>query len=377
MGHIEEEHVDEVVRQVVLAVNPVRDLPVPPPRATSAELRARAEARHAGRPATKPHTVERLPGPIPTRFTWRAMRPSRWVLPAAVGATVAAVAALGAVGGGLVTSGGAADETPVAGQSPPMVPASAPAGTPSPLALPAAGDPPAARTHLVALAKAVGRAPAAPEVGAYTYVHVQTWTAGRSRGARPISRDERLWWAADRSGRTETTALSQPPPAPVPAAAGASTSDTTITTYEPGKVSVVVDSPSTQAPVLAFQLADRHPLKEGPRGMLRAVADLYRSHHLDPVQRAAALQVLADTDGIDYQGTVVDRSGRSGVAVSVDSDGGTTRDVAVFDPGAGRLLSYERVALVGAATSPSRSPALVAYVLYLNSGRAEAAGAVP
>jgi hypothetical protein len=156
-----------------------------------------------------------------------------------------------------------------------------------------------------------------------------------------------------------------------------STSDTTITTYEPGKVPVVVDAPSAHAPLLAFQLADLHPLGEGPRGMLRAVADLCRTHHLDRAQRAAALQVLADTDGVDYRGMVVDRSGRRGVAVSVDSDGGATRDVAVFDPGAGRLLSYERVELVGAATSPSRSPALVAYVLYLNSGRAEAAGAVP
>ncbi|MGN9907046.1 hypothetical protein ACTMTJ_05745 [Phytohabitans sp. LJ34] len=357
MGHIEEEHVDEVVRQVVLAANPVRDLPVPPPRATSAELRARADARHAGRP--------------PTKLRIWAMRSSRWALPTAVGTTVAAVAVLGAVGGGLLTSGEAVEEAP------PMVPASAPAGnpgTPSPLALSTAGRPPAARSHLAALAKAAGRAPATPAVGAYTYVHVQTWTAGRSRGARSISRDERLWWAADRSGRAEITVLPQPPPVPLPAA---STSDTAITTYEPGKVSVVVDAPSAQAPLLAFQLADRHPLKEGPRGVLRAVADLYRSHHLDPAQRAAALQVLADTDGIDYRGTVVDRSGRSGVAVSVDSDGGTTRDVAVFDPGAGRLLSYERVALVGAATSPSRSPALVAYVLYLNSGRTEAAGATP
>lgn len=353
MGNIEEEHVDEVVRQIVLAANPVRDLPVPPPRATSAELRARAEARHGRRPGAKLRV-------------W-TMRSSRWALPTAVGTTVAAAAVLGAVGGVLVSSGEPAEETP------PMVPASAPAAaTPSPLALPAAGR--AARPHLAALAKVAGRAPATPSAGAYTYVHVQTWTAGRSRGARPISRDERLWWAADRSGRAETTALSQPPPVPLPEA---STPDTAITTYEPGKVSVVVDAPSAQAPLLAFQLADRHPLKEGPRGVLRAVADLYRSHHLDPAQRAAALQVLADTDGVDYRGTVVDRSGRSGVAVSVDSDGGATRDVAVFDPGAGRLLSYERVALVGAATSPSRSPALVAYVLYLNSGRTEAAGAIP
>ncbi|GAA4446554.1 hypothetical protein GCM10023170_026860 [Phytohabitans houttuyneae] len=350
MGHIEEEHVDEVVRQVVLGANPVRDLPVPPPRATSAELRARVEARHVARPVAK------------TRI---------WALPALAGGTVVAVAVLAAAGAGLVASGGAPEEAPA------TAPASAPAGTPTPLALSTAADPPAARPHLAALAKAAAGAPEEAGEGDYMYVHVQTWAAGRSRGAHPISRDERLWWAADRSGRRDTTALPQPPPVPVPAAPGVSTSDITTTTYEPGKVSVVVDAPSVQAPVLAFQLADRHPLSEGPRGMLRAVADLYRTHHLDPAQRAAALQVLADTDGVDYRGTVVDRSGRPGVAVSVDSDGGATRDVAIFDPGAGRLLSYERVELVGAATSPSRAPALVAYVLYLNSGRTEAAGAIP
>ncbi|WP_173033089.1 hypothetical protein [Phytohabitans flavus] len=286
------------------------------------------------------------------------------------------VVVLGAIGAGHLTGGVAEDETPATGSSH-MVPTSAPGDTPSPLVLSTVGDPSATRAHLVALATVAGRARETTGPGAYAYVHVQSWAAGQSRGASPTSRDERLWWAADRSGRAATTVLSQPPPVPVPTVPEASTSDTTITTYKPGKVPVVVDAPSVQAPLLAFQLADQQPLSEGPRGVLRAVADLYRSHHLDPAQRAAALKVLADTDGVDYRGTVVDRSGRSGIAVSVDSDGGATRDVAVFDPRAGRLLSYERVELVGAATSPSRSPALVAYVLYLNSGRTETAGAIP
>jgi len=363
MGHDDEEYVDEVVRQVVLAANPVHELPLPPPRATPAQLRARVEARHAARPAT--------------RLRLWAARSGRWAPPAMVGTTVAAVAVLGVAGAGLLAGGGATDGPSVLGSAQPMVPASAPAGTPGPLALPPVRDPRAGRDQLAGLAEVAVHAPAGAAPGAYAYVHVQTWAAGRSRGARPIARDERLWLAADRSGRTESTALSQPPPVQVPPAPKASTSDTTITDYEPGKVPFVVDAPSTDAPLLAFQLADRRPLREGPRGVLRAVADLYRSHHLDPAQRAAALQVLADTDGVDYRGAVVDRSGRSGIAVSVDSDNGATRDVAIFDPGGGGLLSYERVELVGAATSPSRSPALVAYVLYLNSGRTEVAGAIP
>ncbi|MFC0528813.1 hypothetical protein [Phytohabitans kaempferiae] len=356
MGYIDEEHDDDLVRQVVLASNPVRGLPVPPPQASPAELRARVRARHAGRDT-------------PRLRVWAA-RSRGWVLPTVAGTTVAAVAVLGAAGAGVLAGRGGPGPAPVA-ESPSAVPASVPVGTPSALALSTVGEPPAARPHLAALARSVRGVPEEPAVGGYTYVHVQTWAAGRSRGARPSARDERLWWAADRSGRAVTTVLAQPPPVPVPVVPGPSTSDTFITDYEPGKVPVVVDAPSAQAPILAFQLADRHPLSEGPRGVLRAVADLYRHHDLDPAQRAAALQVLADTDGVDYRGTVVDRTGRRGVAVSVDSDGGATRDVAVFDPRAGHLLSYERVELVGAATSPSRSPALVAYVLYLSSGRTD------
>ncbi|MFD0747220.1 hypothetical protein ACFQ1L_39510 [Phytohabitans flavus] len=167
MGHIEEERVDEVVRQVVQAAYPVRDLPVPPPRATPAELRARAEARRAGHPAT--------------RLREWAARAGRWALPVAAGTTVVVVVVLGAIGAGHLTGGVAEDETPATGSSH-MVPTSAPGDTPSPLVLSTVGDPSATRAHLVALATVAGRARETTGPGAYAYVHVQSWAAGQSRG---------------------------------------------------------------------------------------------------------------------------------------------------------------------------------------------------
>ncbi|GAA4717407.1 hypothetical protein [Phytohabitans rumicis] len=342
MRHIPDEHLDDVVRQVVLANDPFRGMPAPPPQASPAELRARAEA--GGR-----HTMAGRPGL------------GRWVPPVAASVLVVVATAAAAILAGVLARG-ADDPAPQAGVPTPSGTSGAPPPAPRPLSIPRTGDPVAVRTHLDALADAARRAPATPVAGAYTYVRVRTWTAGPSGQAPPAARDEQLWWAADRSGRRLVTA------------AGAAHSEQT--TYEAGKVPVVVEVPSAQAALLAFQLADEHPLAEGPQGRLRAVADLYRFHDLDPAQRAAALQVLADTDGLDYRGQVVDREGRGGVAISVDSDGGATRDVAIFDPATGRLLSYEQVAPLGSPSSRTRAPVLVAYVLYLAAGRVDQPGVV-
>jgi hypothetical protein len=102
--------------------------------------------------------------------------------------------------------------------------------------------------------------------------------------------------------------------------------------------------------------------------VLRSVIDLYKEHALDPAQRAAAIRVLADTSGLVYRGLVLDRKGRPGIAVSVDSDGGNLREVAVFDEATGQLLSYEQVTLLKEPGPGVRPPAVIAFVLYLAAG---------
>jgi hypothetical protein len=65
------------------------------------------------------------------------------------------------------------------------------------------------------------------------------------------------------------------------------------------------------------------------------------------------------------QGTQLDRAGRVGVAVSADSDNGTTRDTLIFNAETGVLLSYERDA-IPSAQSKTQSPNVTTLRLYLD-----------
>lgn len=62
---------------------------------------------------------------------------------------------------------------------------------------------------------------------------------------------------------------------------------------------------------------------------------------------------------------MVDRLGRSTLAISVDSDSGATRDTLLFDPTSGRLLSYERLRL-GASTAE-----LADYIIFVTASNTD------
>lgn len=169
-------------------------------------------------------------------------------------------------------------------------------------------------------------------------------------------RDEQLWWAADHSGRQVVAEASTGTAAPTYGSVG---------DYRPGELAVVVDNPSTDPPILASQLARYQPMASGAWAPLRAVVDLYRYHALDAAHRAAAIRILVDTNGLEYRGAVSDPAGRDGVAITVDSDHGLVRDVAVFHPTTGQLLSYERQALRRAGGA---AVGIVDYLVLLASG---------
>jgi hypothetical protein len=143
--------------------------------------------------------------------------------------------------------------------------------------------------------------------------------------------EDRLWRAADRSGQRHVVEVDSSAPA-------------TITTYRPGELDIVVDSPAADPPLLAVQLDAAEDFAAGPHAPLRAVLRLYQNHVLASVHRAAVLRVLADTPGLRYRGEVA-IGDRRGIAVTADSQRGAVRDVAVFDATSGALLHYEQVEL--------------------------------
>jgi hypothetical protein len=217
---------------------------------------------------------------------------------------------------------------------------------PEPLPISGTGRP--ARGPLKELASVAATAGDTPHAGRYTYVHTQSWyadTTGKGRAA--TSRDEQLWWKADRTGLQVITTLMEPPPRTSISKAGSTPQRTT---YDHNNRLVVnIAQPSTEPALLAAQLNDVEPVTNGPQSVVRGVVDLYRYHNLTAGQRAAALIALANTDGLTAYDAVVDRLGRPALAISVDSDNGATRDTLLFDQTSGRLLSYERLRLRASA----------------------------
>jgi hypothetical protein len=140
--------------------------------------------------------------------------------------------------------------------------------------------------------------------------------------------------------------------------------------YGAGELAAVVADPvPTDVNALEKALYAHQPRVNGPKSAVRAVADLYRTTEVDWGVRVAALRFLARTDGVLLRGTVTDRLGRQGLAVSVDSDNGGTRDLLVFDQRTGLLLAYESMFLRRPERLPVRVPAVFAYVLYLDQDR--------
>jgi hypothetical protein len=315
---------EDLFRMAAAVLDPFYGQPLAPPRRTPAELREIAGQRR------------------------RAAHRRRWFFGTPLVAATAVV---------LVLAASRVLPLPPAPTLAPDPAASAPAAAqpaPEPLPLTEATHPAPARTQLAAMAARAAQSAGAGPVRRYTYMHTRTWSRDLGSGEPGAFHEEWLWYAADRSGRRVTARLS--------------TGSREVVDYRPGAAPVVVGSPSADPPILASQLADHHDFASGPQGPLRAVVDMYRYHVLDPDHRAAALRVLADTAGLLFRGEVTDAAGRTGVAVSVDSDHGATRDVAVFDRASGALLSYERVALLATARSPVRPPAVISMVLFLAAG---------
>ncbi|HET8614541.1 MAG TPA: hypothetical protein VFL94_03375 [Actinomycetales bacterium] len=129
------------------------------------------------------------------------------------------------------------------------------------------------------------------------------------------------------------------------------------------EASSLPDDPSRLLPALTRA----HPVAElGDAELIVAIADAYRSAQLSGAQQAALFRLAATRVGIEPLGSVIDRAGRHGYALSVESDhtGLPTRYTAVFDPGTGRLLDVEQTLTRTAGALNVPVPSTIAYTVF-------------
>lgn len=215
-----------------------------------------------------------------------------------------------------------------------------------------------AREHLRPLIRDLGPAACDTQKGRYAHTQGREWATNISASGGITTLDVQVWqyqrWRApDSSGRAIT--ITQP------------TEDQARTdeTYRPGQTPVEALRLASDPGLLAEQLSHIQPIEEGPQFYLRAWAEVNAWYSPDKAQRAAALAVFRDTDGIDFHRTVRDRAGRTGIALSVTSDNGVGRDLLILDPSTGELLAFEMAAMRDPGRLGITEPTVMDYHLFL------------
>jgi hypothetical protein len=100
------------------------------------------------------------------------------------------------------------------------------------------------------------------------------------------------------------------------------------------------------------------------------VGDLLRETVGTPQLRAALYRVAAELSGVELVGTMTDRAGRTGIAVSMTNDQssrGLERRVLIFDPDTSMLLAEEDVLLHEVDWLDAEPPLVIGYNTYLVS----------
>lgn len=236
------------------------------------------------------------------------------------------------------------------------------AATPKPLAYHSpTRDARAGRQELLALAAAAARQPpTATTHPRYAYTKTMGWYLGtRVDGQATTSvvvPSTTQSWAAP-NGRTHVHRVLRRPD-------GSRYVDDFTVSNGPAPVQL-----STNGAVLERQLAVGHPLSDGPVEKFTALTDLAARQPISPGAESAILRLLARIPGLINRGSVIDRAGRPGVAVALDSSysGLLTRYTWIFDPHTGALLGDEET-LIDAGKLHVRTGSIIAYTTFLVSG---------
>lgn len=213
--------------------------------------------------------------------------------------------------------------------------------------------------RLLTIAERITAAPGDDTFGRYEYRHSRTWmlTSTGRPAPRPMttavfSRDDRRWVASDASGTVTAVEVG-----PDYTLAGADpdyrstdtefTRNRAVTTTHPAReLGGSITGPIPTDPlVLARSLAAVDPTRTGPEATIIDVQDLFAARYVPPPARATVLRVLADVPGLEFHDQVTDRLGRTGIAVSLEtdtSDAPALRHSLIIDPATGQLLAYEQ-----------------------------------
>ena len=240
------------------------------------------------------------------------------------------------------------------------------ATTPRPLAYRAA-VPPSGRDVLLDLATTAAAKPQLTPTDRTPYAYVKTiaWhlkprTAVTSKAFPTVTES---WLKTDGTGRIRVSTADP---------RGSRISDRAVPAGNPLPV-----LPANEQAVARW-LASGYPPSDGPAGQFVAFTALADREPISPPVEAAILRTLARIPGLVNSGTVTDRDGRPGFAVSVVIDNGVlTNYTLIFDHATGRLLDQEETLIGSPKTLKVRVGAVLAYTTFLASGYVAATSASP
>jgi hypothetical protein len=232
------------------------------------------------------------------------------------------------------------------------------AATPPPLHYtPAGANASSGRALLLLLAATAARQPPTrPASGRYAYVKTMGWyvTLGQGPGAGQVfPQTSQSWLRPNGSGRVIN----------VTGAGSHRTVDELHVRSGPRLFQL-----ATTTAGVARQLNVGHPVSDGPQERLVAFSDTASQQPIAPAAEAAILRLIARNPHLVNRGTVTDRAGRPGVAVSLAAPGLGTEYTLILSPHTGQLLGVEQTALRATANGQIRRGDVLAYTTIINAG---------
>ncbi|MEO3819304.1 hypothetical protein [Plantactinospora sp. B24E8] len=225
---------------------------------------------------------------------------------------------------------------------------------------------PAAGQALRDLASTIGSTSYDGNRGTYAYHHLRSWGSTRALGPgdRNMSLAQEMWTWSDANGVGESRVRELQPEFPDEESRQYWQEILGKNGVQPAATTSVVTSSGTVGPTKPVDpaaLPITLQVEAGAPEVAKAVNGLYRSHVVPLETRKKIIQTIAAVPGFQWRGTVTDRSGRTGVAVTTDDEEHDVQLVLVFDRRTGELLAHENVRLSG----PRQ---VLAYNLFLEYG---------